>query len=659
MKIKKFTLMTLALLVSAVAFAQKVDVSLNKSRVLDLNDISAKVLVAATSKTDPTPVEQSNSLRNKAPRKAEVVTPPSDLDAEYFVVTGEYYYSTSSGWSPTQNVERTVKVYWDGNDVYIQGVDYYASDAYIKGTFTDNNTVVFPIGQYLGNVGADVYFGACDDDNNKIDATATFDEETNTFTFVDAVATLNTALTGMYAYGENVVVAPAGDDVDIPVEPPTDLVAEDWTYSGTDYWDATEVTKSVKVGFYGDEVYIQGLCEYFPEAWVKGMRDGNEVLFEQGQYYGTYRSRYNFYFRGVSGGYYSDVTFTLNSEENKLTSEDGVLLYCIDDGGTNTGLWGYEENVVISKIEEKAATPSNPTITNIRYVTSGDVFEFNLPLVDTNNEGMVADKLAYQIYVEDEFGSPEIYTFTKDLYTKLEEDMTEIPATFTEEWDFYDGAFYFNSGTEELDKIGIKSIYHGGGETHESEITWYNIPHPILTTAPTGTITTNEFNATDGDGNSVTSNVKVCVDGDNLYISNIAGNNEWIKGTKTDTDTYTFAAGQDMGTYSSYRLFLLGSTAQTSAAVLGDVVVKVDNSAKVYKFQEGFAVNAGYIDKLYYLDYYMAGATISMEAVSGIDSVKATEESTANKGIFNLAGQRVNDNYKGIVIKNGKKVIVK
>lgn len=48
--------------------------------------------------------------------------------------------------------------------------------------------------------------------------------------------------------------------------------------------------------------------------------------------------------------------------------------------------------------------------------------------------------------------------------------------------------------------------------------------------------------------------------------------------------------------------------------------------------------------------------TIS-EGTTGISSIEA-ENANSNK-MYNLAGQRVDKNYKGIVIKDGKKFIVK
>ena len=47
------------------------------------------------------------------------------------------------------------------------------------------------------------------------------------------------------------------------------------------------------------------------------------------------------------------------------------------------------------------------------------------------------------------------------------------------------------------------------------------------------------------------------------------------------------------------------------------------------------------------------------EYLSTIENVKMTDTTPQNNAIYNLAGQRVNNSYKGIVIKNGKKYINK
>ena len=49
---------------------------------------------------------------------------------------------------------------------------------------------------------------------------------------------------------------------------------------------------------------------------------------------------------------------------------------------------------------------------------------------------------------------------------------------------------------------------------------------------------------------------------------------------------------------------------------------------------------------------------ITPAGTTGIQNVKAADK-TANGAIYNLAGQKVNDGFKGIVIMNGKKVVLK
>ena len=56
-------------------------------------------------------------------------------------------------------------------------------------------------------------------------------------------------------------------------------------------------------------------------------------------------------------------------------------------------------------------------------------------------------------------------------------------------------------------------------------------------------------------------------------------------------------------------------------------------------------------------DFEFRAATETEIAAMGISSVKA--DATANDAIYNAAGQKVNANYRGIVIKNGKKYLNK
>ena len=96
---------------------------------------------------------------------------------------------------------------------------------------------------------------------------------------------------------------------------------------------------------------------------------------------------------------------------------------------------------------------------------------FNVPLVDVDGNPLVADKLSFQFFTDVE-GTVSPLTFKTAEYSKLTEDMSIIPYGFTEDYDFYDGQIYLNMDYSDWNRIGIKSIYEGGGETNETEIQW-------------------------------------------------------------------------------------------------------------------------------------------------------------------------------------------
>ena len=64
----------------------------------------------------------------------------------------------------------------------------------------------------------------------------------------------------------------------------------------------------------------------------------------------------------------------------------------------------------------------------------------------------------------------------EDAYSKAPGDMVEIPYDYDDSWDIYKGGatFFFNPAdvVATWTKIGIQSIYYGGGERNASNIVW-------------------------------------------------------------------------------------------------------------------------------------------------------------------------------------------
>lgn len=245
---------------------------------------------------------------------------------------------------------------------------------------------------------------------------------------------------------------------------PEGLTIEAYYFKGTDTYFENEDTRYVIVGFDGDDVYMQGLSKYKEDGWVKGtIKDGvvtipNWLLGSVMSFFGSY----DLAFGGATMTYDAEAGL-FTCEEYKSFSDE----YAMDE---------YAD-VTISKIVEKAGTPEQPMITDIDIESSYPAMSIDLPIVDTEGNPMVPEKLSYQFFTNIE-GTVAELVFDPSEYRYLTEEMTVIPYTFNDDYDIYTGGsvVYINQANyQDWNEIGVKSIYTGGGETHESEIFWYTI----------------------------------------------------------------------------------------------------------------------------------------------------------------------------------------
>lgn len=683
---KMFTLLALTLIVSMATFAQKplygtaatpqkAEKSL-KVTMPNAKRVASKPMMAVTSKNG-TPFKASKALA--AAKAPEVVTPPENSDVLYYTLEGNYYIY-NDGWLGPQPAERTVKVVFDDNDVYVSGLFHYITDAYVKGSTEDGETVTFPMGQYLGTKsGNDLYSGAQDDEGKFIDMTATYDAESGVFTFntIAGTSAVNDKgeLSGLYAYGdEGITLTPAGEGVLVPIEPPSKLTTEEYLFKGNNYFAETgedpTVSRIVNVGTYGNDVYIQGFSAYLPDAWIKGTLTDGKYVFALGEYLGKYYDAYDLQLAGDTGEKYSDITFIYDATENKFTATTqylGTIFYYPEAGRY---YWDelFDGTITITKIVEKAATPVKPTIQNIGFGYYGDYLDFAINMTDTEGNGLSPSKVAYKLWSEDELGSQSEVTLSTADYVKLDADLTEIPYTFSDNYDIKNNQIYLNM-KEHNDwvKVGLQTIYYGCGEKHESEITWYEIPWytyisdkkipsdmPITANAVNGTTDPDKKTAFTG-----TVNVGLYGEGQFIFIQGILpGSKMWVLGQK-DGDTYKMVNGCYLANYTGNNssLYLIGYDSATKK--IEAPVLEIDETNGVYKMKNDWIINADYVDKLYYFEWINNGTTIAINGEdTGISEVRANKAAADNKA-YNLAGQQVGKEYKGLIIKNGKKYINK
>ena len=133
--------------------------------------------------------------------------------------------------------------------------------------------------------------------------------------------------------------------------------------------------------------------------------------------------------------------------------------------------------VVMTLIPEVAGVPADPSIDDYDFYENRG-WGFVDFTIDTNTTGgnlMAPSKLAYQFYVGSE---DQPLTLTSDLYEEIAEDMTVIPYEFTDDYDISNSRVYLNQPAEEQQtwgRIGLQTIYYGGGEENRSNIVWYDL----------------------------------------------------------------------------------------------------------------------------------------------------------------------------------------
>ena len=347
------------------------------------------------------------------------------------------------------------------------------------------------------------------------------------------------------AYDPDLEVAPEQPAI---VVLPEGAKVEDYSLTYTDK-DGASAAKPVKVAVVDNEVYIQGFSQYIAEAWVKGKLENGVVTFAANQLMGEYGSYGESYFFYASGSLASVNTFAYDAEADTYTATGevfGVLGEQYYDG--------RYFNPVLSKVKEVAGTPATPSISEIASTQYGDVMVFNVPVFDTNGNAMVTSKLSFQFFIDDE-NTPMV--FTPEYFVELTENLTVIPYGFTENYDFYTDQIYLNMPHDTWKKIGIQSIYTGGGETNKSEISWFKMPEPPVT--PPAGLTTEAYsfkaNAKeyslndDSEFEPYTSLVQVGFAGDDVYIQGLATDAPelWVKATKNSAGKYVIPANQFMG----------------------------------------------------------------------------------------------------------------
>ena len=451
----------------------------------------------------------------KAPKAAaadELVTPPASATVETWHTTdGVLFVNTPNG--PVE-YRPDIQVAIDGSDIYLQGLAYWFPEGWVKGTIS-KTTATFASGQFVGEdeYGPEYICGS-NDTETLCDIVFDYDATEATLKAVTTYILENSEADAIspYCYWVQPSFGKEGTSGPQPVVAPEGLETDEWAISAMNNF-GEPVSGYVNIGFDGNDCYMQGFCHYLPETWLKGTLEGDKITFPGSQYFGPYDAdyytHYEFYLRP------EDVVFTYDAEAGKMTAEGEIYV--------REAVREYKGDVyndpVITKVIEKAATPSTPNISQIFDGSTAPILMFTVPTVDTEGNAMASSKLFFQFFKDIEQEISDV-TFEPADYPNLTEAMTLFPYGFTSGEEItYNYMYLKQADYNTWNKIGMQVIYMGGDEENRSETFWYDIKPYEKATFDFNAMTDEPCSSNDDNSGDITEDRVITENGITLTIS--------------------------------------------------------------------------------------------------------------------------------------------
>ena len=503
---KKFLLFLVTFALTLGASGQQ----LTKSPRVSSQPVKGKYEFSTTHKSAERGGQLSMVQSRKAPARADIISEQPEGELKTYQRSGGAMY-TFWGYlfSSTQDGAAMQMVYAnDGKTVYLKDpVSQAAAGTWVRAELSDDGkTLTMPLNQHIifyddeGYGLITAWVDVAMDENGNIKAVPNLDIHEATFTIGDdGTISLNGSSGDVNSFIGSGLGLIYDDDLTwagyldwesvytpfdaTPVELPDGAVLEDYSMK---YVDGNGNTggKMVKVATMGQEVYVQGFSSYVPDGVMKGLlnNDGNMVTFESNQYLGIGSSMF-LNMMGLEKDGDDNYTekeyleFSFDPETRTMTSND-IL-------GVVAGMNIMEEygQPVFAPYVDHAATPANPEV--IDFVDQGalggyNYGSFNVPTLDTEGNFINPNDLYYRVYFDDD----ELFTFGPDEYPQVTEFMTDVPYNYTEGYDFGVGGATVYFYETNFQRVGIQSVFRGGGEEHVSDIVYMELTDG---SAPVGT----------------------------------------------------------------------------------------------------------------------------------------------------------------------------
>ena len=333
------------------------------------------------------------------------IAPPADL------VTENYYLTTANfdgmEWEP---YTATVAMGFDGDDVWLQGVSQYLPSAWIKGT-RNGSTITFPNTQLLGAYDVLLYFKCASLDlvtgnTTEKDMVLTMSDENTwyTYDYVFISADKNSLYYINYYQGLTISKYP-----NTPLQVPEDLETVPYIFKYTTVVDNKDVEAELEVelGIHNNEVYIRGIWEYLPDAWVKGRIVGGRMVLDLPQFIGDYKEEYSITypmylvgFNAQTGVIQRQVKFNYNQTTGVFSNPTHPIGIGINKTGYLNLLDYYDAELTPVNTPSKLGDVNRDGLVNISdvtmlitYLLSGSTGDIDLVAADVtqNNEVNISD----------------------------------------------------------------------------------------------------------------------------------------------------------------------------------------------------------------------------------------------------------------------------
>lgn len=293
-----------------------------------------------------------------------LVVPPAGATATtYHLLAYSYFHDDNRAYD--------VRVVRDGSDVYIQGFCELLPDAWVKGSVdllhADNGleTWRFPSKQYVGEVDPakvdashesfGVYLYCSTDLKNTCDLEIEYNPANDTFEayYQYMLFSEEGDLRNSFENLQNISFFSGCKNV---TTPPAGLQTQPYLLEAYECSEGKDLKYNVEFGIDGNRMYVKGISEAFPEAWVVGDIVGNKVYFMRNQYLGVYRlsnKDYDIWFTGINHdeAYFTSVEFEYNPSTGILIQSDGNWL--VINGDAVQWKWiNNMSNVMLSPSDE-------------------------------------------------------------------------------------------------------------------------------------------------------------------------------------------------------------------------------------------------------------------------------------------------------------------